>query len=180
MLSPSRDKAKNGQEEKDSPAFRLRPRRSTPKPSPSPLNGQRYAMLRSLPAAVNLTPNAAAVKRKLFKLHEEEDTKPPAKSPQPPCPAQSIAANVSISAFVEKITVDSLSHNGEYASNYVSLRVLKVTNDVVMNGTENSVLVLLTQEAISDKETLNKKKPVVPVYLFDDYASCPNIQVGVS
>ena len=183
MLSPTDNcdsKSDEKADDNDSPAFRLRPRRSTPKPSPSPLNGLKYSILKNS-RFLSLTNNqdaAVAVKRKLFRLPKFDDPEIKAEKVVAPCPENSIVEDVRIGVFVERVEIDKLNQCGDYPSNYISLRIVNISKDVVVNGTERCVLTVLTQEASDNETELNMKKPVLPVFLYDNYASSPCLEVG--
>ncbi|KAI1303189.1 hypothetical protein HDE_02339 [Halotydeus destructor] len=169
MLSPKPQPAEDeiGKAEKDSPAFCLRPRRSTPKPSASPGNGNGlYSLLKNSSLLEKLNSQATgAVKRRLFRLPiKEEDDGIKFKSTTP-SPSKSIVKNVNMGIFVEKITASDLEGNSEYPLKYVSLRIVQI----IPPSVEVDRLVLMAEEA-SSEDMLKQGKNFLQIDLFDVYA----------
>lgn len=129
----------------------------------------------------NSTTDVESVKRKLFSRFAAKEEYAPDKRDIKPSPLKSIAENLKMSAFVEKIDADKLVINTKYPSNYVSLRVVSIlhNNTNGINGTEKDCeiqsLQLLGQEASC--KTISDDK-IVCVSLHDAYASCPSLAVG--
>lgn len=146
MKSESKSSGGKGQ---DSPAFRLRPRRSTPKASPflssatSTSSGHKRAFHTIIPGSVlesvagvsSSYTTVESVKRKLFKIlsknAEDEAKQAAAKEAarlRPPSPMSSVKTEVNLAVFVERINVEELTPNTKYPLNYVCLKVVNIIN----------------------------------------------------
>lgn len=183
------DKSDKETTEKDSPAFRLRPRRSTSTPlTPSPSNSSPTKRLSTLSAMMR---KQALVKRKLvFNVHKTypssnigAEISEPTRLVPPRSPSMSIKEETFISAFFERITVNEVEADREYKDNYLTLRI--VSREDVKSSEDDEILKLTaTQVADDDKSEhvakKQKKSPVkesssspkVDIYLHGSYVNC--------
>lgn len=136
----------NGQDHKpskDSPAFRLRTRRSTPRKldsiysSPystsrktslySPTNSEQ---LQAKVAKLKSAPTASAtlndVKRNLF---DSNRTPKDTKKSRSRSPSSSLVEDVDLNVFAENIRVEKLTEAGKNSLNYLCLRIIEVLNE---------------------------------------------------
>ena len=143
--------------EKDSPAFRLRQRRSTPRKldsiySSPYLTTSRKSSLYSPTNSDQLQAKVAKlkgsnlndVKRNLFDLERQQQPKnnnqlinanltattpPKAKRRRLHSPSRSLVEDVDLNVFAENILVDKLKETGKNNLNYLCLRIIEVLNE---------------------------------------------------
>ena len=146
----SKGKPSTGGKGQDSPAFRLRPRRSTPKPSPLlSVSGHKRSYTSLLPGPIlestgSTYTTVESVKRKLFKiLSKDSDDDGRRRFERPPSPTSSIKSDVNLCVFLERISIDDLEPNQRYPLNYVCLRIIrmdKITKPSSPAQTDSSVI----------------------------------------
>lgn len=194
-----------GGKAKDSPAFRLRARRSTPRKLDSiystystsrrtslysPNSSER---LQAKVAKLKNSSSVSDVKRNLF-----DSDKQIRKERRPNSPSRSLVEDVDLNVFAENILVEKLTE-GKNNLNYLCLRIIEVleeagdecptTNDSSNRNdcsslnhcspttssihTNHRLLKIYCQQA-ETKSVLNVQKPVVFLYLFDEYVNFKN------
>jgi len=191
------------QDEKDSPAFRLRTRRSTPRThfdsSPyvtSTTSRKSYSSNSSdrLAKMARFRTNLNDVKRNLFDSEGQQQVTKQNRRTQ--SPSRSLIEDVDLNVFAENIQVNQLKE-GRNNLNYLSLRIIEVldeeehcvsssSSEAVPNNSMNDIsstnhhqiikhrlLKIYCQQA-EMKACLNLQKPVILLYLFNEYVNFKN------
>lgn len=145
----------NSDTDHDCPAFRLRPRRSTPKPvTPSP--GKRFSPFTAMMNRLKYLKDSSGVKRKLLfnkqkvypSTFNSEDLFTNTRIIPPRSPSCSITEDIVVSPFVQKISSQDLEADKEYGANYLSLRII-FKEDIEVNN-ERILKLIATDINIDD------------------------------
>lgn len=203
----SEGKMMTGEKGKDSPAFSLRPRRSTPKPSPLRASSHKRSYTSLLPGPIlestgSVYTTVESVKRKLFKIlsKDSDDDDRKSRFDRPLSPTSSIKSEVNLGVFVERIGIEDLEPNERYPMNYVCLRIIQIikSSTATQSSHEGSSqpdqsnthdvhlkpsMIIYAQEpdghlSPSKQGNHDPSKAVIMAELHDAYALTPNIAVG--
>ena len=139
--SKSKKSATNGKDsEQDSPAFRLRPRRSTPKTvTPSP--HKRFSPFTAMMNRLKSLSEGSDVKRKLMfnkqkvypSTFNSEEVIPNTRVIPPRSPSGSVTEDIFVSPFVPKISTKELEADKDYGTSYLSLKII-LKEDIEVNN----------------------------------------------
>ncbi|RWS02292.1 Protection of telomeres protein 1-like protein [Dinothrombium tinctorium] len=176
--------------DKDSPAFRLRPRRSTPRPTPSASNSsqaKRYSLLSNKESPLYEARIAAKLKykavspakRKLFRFSSFEEREESLKRSIPPLsPSRSVVEEINIGVFAERVLVKRLESGKSYDSNYISVETVLIAETDNKDTSDESFLKLIVRDAVEGNEVISDKEKVLIVYLYGHYSNLPHISIG--
>ncbi|XP_054161962.1 uncharacterized protein LOC128959944 [Oppia nitens] len=175
----------NSGEGLDSPAFRLRPRRSTPKPTPSS-HGKRFSPFTAMMERLKHLKDGSDVKRKLLfnkqkvypSTFNSDENVPLIRVIPPRSPTSSVKEDIFVSPFVPKISTKELEMDKEYGVNYISLKII-MKEDLDLNG-EKLVKLIATGANIEETSQASTSKsietvvyePKISIYLFGTYVNC--------
>lgn len=146
-----KSKTKGDDKQQDSPAFRLRPRRSTPKPvTPSP--HKRFSAFTAMMNRLKHLNDGSDVKRKLLfnkqkvypSTFNSDEPIPSTRVIPPRSPSCSVTQDIFVSPFVPKISTSDLEADKEYGANYLSLKII-FKEDIEVNN--ERILKLLATDA---------------------------------
>jgi len=161
--SETDNRKKNSDSEQDCPAFRLRPRRSTPKPAtPSP--GRRFSPFTAMMNRLKYLNDGSDVKRKLMfnkqkvypSTFNSEELVCNTRIIPPRSPSCSITEDIVVSPFVQKISPLELEADKEYGANYLSLRII-FREDIEVNN-QRMLKLLATDVNVDDYDKPSTSK----------------------
>lgn len=172
----------NSDTEHDCPAFRLRPRRSTPKPNPSP--GKRFSHFTAMMNRLKYLKDGSDVKRKLMfnkqkvypSTFNSEELFINTRIIPPRSPSCSITEDIFVSPFAQKISPLELEADKEYGANYLSLKII-FKEDIEVND-ERMLKLIATDVNIDDDGEAststgnNEVKRKIAIYLYGSYINC--------
>ena len=153
--SAKKMKTKAEDKPQDSPAFRLRPRRSTPKPvTPSP--HKRFSAFTAMMNRLKHLNDGSDVKRKLMfnkqkvypSTFNSDEPIPSTRVIPPRTPSGSVTEDIFVSPFVPKISTSELEADKDYGANYLSLKIV-FKEDIEVN--DERILKLLATDANIDE-----------------------------
>lgn len=192
------DDKRNQENKDDSPAKNLRPRRTTTySTSQQRYSRTNLDQLKQTKLIKFKNSTLSEVKRNLFDDGKPNEQNRKRNQRTSNSPSKSLLENVDLNVFAENLLVDKLTECGKNNINYLCLRIIEImneervcsnsmcvncfkANDAKLNGNsdesvkclKNERLVrIYCQQAEALKTNLNVQKPVILLYLFNEYCN---------